>query len=311
MAEGVHIFSPATVANVGPGFDILGFAMNQPGDEIRVEKTEGDKHILVDRSGVGLPLEPEKNVATVAIDSMLDHLGSQQKFRLTFLKKIAPGSGIGSSAASSAGAVYGANVLMGNPYTSNELVTFAMKGEETASGSAHADNVAPALLGGFVLVRSYDPLDIISIPCPEQIHCSVVYPEISIATEDSRKILKTTVSLEKAVTQCGNVAGLVTGLITGNYRLISDSMHDVIAEPIRSFLIPEYENVIQAAMQAGALGCSISGSGPSIFALSKDEETAQKAGRDMGKVFANAEIGSSVFVSPVNKQGIKFLTKQS
>ena len=311
MAVGVHIFSPATVANVGPGFDILGFALNQPGDEIRVEKTEANKHILVDRSGIGLPLEPEKNVATVAIDSMLDHLGSRQKFQLTFLKKIAPGSGIGSSAASSAGAVYGANVLLGKPYTRTELVTFAMKGEETASGSAHADNVAPALLGGFVLVRSYDPLDIIPIPGPEQIYCSVVYPEISIATEDSRKILKTTVSLEKAVTQCGNVAGLVTGLITGNYRLISDSMHDVIAEPIRSFLIPEYENVIQAAMQAGALGCSISGSGPSIFALSKDEETAQKAGSDMGKVFTKAKIGSSVFVSPVNNQGIKILTKES
>lgn len=310
MAEEVHIFSPATVANVGPGFDILGFALNQPGDEILVKKAQGADHIIIDRSGVGLPLDPEKNVATVAIDSMLSKLGSRQKFQLTFLKKIAPGSGIGSSAASSAGAVFGANVLLGNPYTTEELVPFAMKGEERASGSAHADNVAPALLGGFVLIRSYEPLDIISIPGPEQIHCSVVYPEISIATEDSRKILKTTVSLEKAITQCGNIAGLVTGLITGNFRLISDSMHDVIAEPIRSFLIPEYEKVIQAALEAGALGCSISGSGPSIFALSKDEETAQAAGTEMGKVFASAEIGSSVFVSQVNKQGIKLLTKE-
>jgi homoserine kinase len=186
-----------------------------------------------------------------------------------------------------------------------------MKGEETASGSAHADNVAPALLGGFVLVRSYEPLDIICIPGPEQIHCSVVYPEISIATEDSRKILKTTVSLEKAITQCGNVAGLVTGLITGDFRLISDSMQDVIAEPIRSFLIPEYDEVKKAALEAGALGCSISGSGPSIFALSKDEETAQRTGTKMQKIFAAADIGSSVFVSQVNKQGIKLLTKES
>jgi homoserine kinase len=309
--NGVHIYSPATVANVGPGFDILGFAMNQPGDEILVEKTERDHHIIIDSSGVGLPLDPEKNVATVAIDSMLGHLGSRQKFQLTFLKKITPGSGIGSSAASSAGAVYGTNVLLGNPYTTEELVPFAMKGEETASGSAHADNVAPALLGGFVLVRSYDPLDIISIPSPEQIYCTVVYPEISIATEDSRKILKTTVSLEKAVTQCGNVAGLVTGLITGDYRLISDSMHDVIAEPIRSFLIPEYEKVKKTALKSGALGCSISGSGPSIFALSKDEETAQRAGTEMGKVFTSAEIGSSVFVSRVNKKGIKLLAEES
>ena len=311
MAEEVHIFSPATVANVGPGFDILGFAMNQPGDEILVKKTTGGDHIIVDRSGVGLPLDPEKNVATVAMDSMLSQLGSNQKFQLTFLKKIAPGSGIGSSAASSAGAVFCANVLLGNPYTTEELVPFAMKGEETASGSAHADNVAPALLGGFILIRSYEPLDIISIPGSEHIYCSVVYPEISIATEDSRKILKTTVSLEKAVTQCGNVAGLVTGLITGNFRLISDSMQDVIAEPIRSFLIPEYDKVKKAALEAGALGCSISGSGPSIFALSKDEDTARNAGSEMEKVFTAAEIGSRVFVSQVNKQGIKILTKES
>jgi len=310
MAEGVHIFSPATVANVGPGFDILGFALNLPGDEILIEKIDASDHVIADRSGVGLPLDPEKNVATVAIDAMLSQLGSRQKFHLTFLKKIAPGSGIGSSAASSAGAVFGANVLLGNPHTNEELVPFAMKGEEAASGSAHADNVAPALLGGFVLIRSYEPLDIISIPGPDQIYCSVVYPEISIATEDSRKILKTTVSLEKAITQCGNVAGLVTGLITGNFRLISDSMQDVIAEPIRSFLIPEYDDVKKSALEAGALGCSISGSGPSIFALSKDEETAQKTGIKMKKVFASADIGSSVFVSPVNKQGIKLLRKE-
>jgi homoserine kinase len=284
--------------------------MDQPGDKIHIETCPGDHHILMDKSGVGLPTDPVRNVAAVAIDAMLDQLGSRQKFRITFLKKIAPGSGIGSSAASAAGAVFGANELMGKPFTNQELVPFAMMGEKVASGSAHADNVAPALLGGFVLVRSYNPLDIIRIPGPEPLYCSVVYPEISIATEDSRKILKTTVSLEKAVTQCGNVAGLVTGLITGNYRLISDSMHDVIAEPIRSFLIPEYEKVIQSALKAGALGCSISGSGPSIFALSRDEYTAKGAGAAMQKVFAAAEIGSSVFISPVNKQGIKILSEQ-
>ena len=311
MKNGVHIYSPATVANVGPGFDILGFAMHQPGDEILLEKTNGDHHIIIDSSGVGLPLDPYKNVATVAIDSMLSQLGSRQKFHLTFLKKIAPGSGIGSSAASSAGAVFGANELLGNPFSNLELVPFAMKGEEVASGSAHADNVAPALLGGFVLIRSYAPLDIIPIPAPEQIFCCVVYPEISIATEDSRKILKTTVPLAKALIQCGNIAGLVTGLITGNFRLISNSMHDVIAEPIRSFLIPEYDKVKKAALEAGALGCSISGSGPSIFALCKDEETAKMAGKEMEKVFTQADIGSNIFISQVNMQGVKILSIKS
>jgi homoserine kinase len=308
MADALHIYAPATVANVGPGFDILGFAMNQPGDEIIIEKSKRNQHLIIDQSGVGLPLDPDKNVATIAIEAMLNQLGSQQKFQLTFLKKIVPGSGIGSSAASAAGAVYGVNILLGEPFSKTELVPFAMKGEEAASGSAHADNVAPALLGGFVLIRSYKPLDMISIPGPEEIHCVVVYPDICISTQDSRKILKTSVPLEKAVTQCGNVAGLITGLITGDFRLIGDSMHDVIAEPIRSFLIPEYDRVIDAALKSGALGCSISGSGPSIFALSRDEKSAQTAGKAMEKVFADAEIDSSIFVSQVNSQGIKILS---
>ena len=311
MVQRVKIFCPATVANVGPGFDILGFALDAPGDEIWLEISESDGHIIQNKTKVDIPLDPEKNVATVALDALLNSLGNTEKFRLTFIRKIHPGSGIGSSAASSAGAVYGANLLLGRPYSELELVQFAMKGEEAASGSAHADNVAPALLGGFVLVRSYDPLDIVRIPAPEKLYCSVVHPEISIATEDSRRILKTSVPLKTAVIQCGNVAGLITGLITGNFRLIRDSMHDVIAEPIRSFLIPEYENVKKAALKAGALGCSISGSGPSIFALSENKDTADKAGQAMKQVFSTIGIGSNLFVSQINKQGIQVLTLDS
>ena len=309
MDDAIHIFSPATVANVGPGFDILGFALNNPGDEILVEKIEGRHHVILKSTPEEIPLEPEKNVATIAVDAMLKDMGSDQKFRFTFLKKIPPGSGIGSSAASSAGAVYGANLLLGNPYRIRELIPFAMKGEEVASGSEHADNVAPALLGGFVLVRSYNPLDIINLPTPEHIYCTIVHPAISIATQDSRKILKTTVPLKTAIIQCGNVAGLVTGLITGNFRLIRDSMHDVIAEPIRAFLIPEYEKVKKAVLAAGALGCSISGSGPSIFALSDTPETAQAISAEMHRVFKEANIESNCFVSSVNHDGIRILSK--
>ena len=309
MAEGVEIFCPATVANVGPGFDILGFALDAPGDLIRMETIHSDHHIIKNKSGVALPREPEKNVATVALNAMLASLGSPQKFRLTFLEKIRPGSGIGSSAASSAGAVFAANILLNSPFRVSELVPFAMKGEEAASGSAHADNVAPALLGGFVLIRSYDPLDIVSIPGPKQIYCTVVHPEISIATEDSRKILKTNVPLKSAIIQCGNVAGLITGLITSNNRLIRDSMQDVFAEPIRSFLIPEYDKVKKAALDAGALGGSISGSGPSIFALSEDKKTAEMAGKAMKNVFSAIGIGSNVFVSQINTQGPRVLSK--
>ena len=311
MKKRVEIFCPATVANVGPGFDILGFALNAPGDVIRIERIKSDRHLVKNVTDVKIPLDPAKNVATVAMDALLKEAGSKEKFQVSFIRKIPAGSGIGSSAASSAGAVYGTNILLGSPYSEAELVPFAMKGEEVASGSAHADNVAPALLGGFVLVRSYKPLDILRIPSPEGLYCSVVHPAISIATEDSRKILKTSVSLEKAVTQCGNVAGLVTGLITGDFRLIRDSMQDVIAEPIRSFLIPEYDNVKKAALESGALGCSISGSGPSIFALSENKKTASGVVKIMENIFFEAGIGCNVFVSQVNQQGMKILAEDS
>ena len=309
MEPSVEILSPATVANVGPGFDILGFAMDFPSDILRIAMIKGNRHLIVNRTGVDLPSDPGKNVATVALDALLREIGSSQKFRITFRQKIPAGSGIGSSAASAAGAVYGANLLLGKPFDEAGLIPFAMKGEEAASGSAHADNVAPALIGGFVLVRSYDPLDVFRIPGPPHMYCTVVHPDISISTGDSRRILKTSVPLKTAVTQCGNVAGLVTGLITGNFRLIRDSMQDVIAEPIRSFLIPEYDRVKQAAMDSGALGCNISGSGPSIFALSEEKETADGAGRAMQKVFSSADIDSDVYVSQVNMQGIKVMSK--
>jgi homoserine kinase len=265
--------------------------------------------VIANETDSDIPLDPDRNVACVSLDAMLAELGSGQKFRLTFLKKIPPGSGIGSSAASSAGSVFAANLLMESPFSTRELVPFAMKGEEAASGSAHADNVAPALLGGFVLVRSYDPLDIIDIPGPEQLYCSVVHPAISIATEESRRILKASVPLKTAVTQCGNVAGLIAGLITGNLRLVRDSMHDVIAEPIRSFLIPEYENVKQAVLEKGALGCSISGSGPSVFALSETREIAERVAAEMQSIFRRAGISSHHFVSQVNRNGIRVLSK--
>jgi homoserine kinase len=309
MAKWIEIFCPATVANVGPGFDILGFALDRPGDLIRIESIPDSEHRLQNDTDVNLPLDPLKNVACVALDALLKYRGSREKFSVLFKEKIPAGSGIGSSAASAAGAVYGVNHLLGNPYSKQELVPFAMKGEEAASGSEHADNVAPVLLGGFVLVRSYEPLDIVRIPGPARLYCTVVFPDISIATEGSRKILKTSVPLKTAVTQCGNVAGLVAGLITSDFRLIRDSMQDVIAEPIRSFLIPEFDRVKKAALDSGALGCSISGSGPSIFALSENNETAVLAGEAMKEVFLGAGIDCRLYVSRVNSQGIKIIAE--
>jgi homoserine kinase len=304
MANELHVFAPATVANVAAGFDILGFALEKPGDEIRIKKTAGPGIRLVNESTfASMPLDPQRNTAGVALQAMLDHLGSEQGFEITFLKKVKPGSGIGSSAASSAAAVFGANALLNQPFTPAQLVRFAMEGERLASGSAHADNVAPALMGGFVLIRSYHPLDIIPLPTPPQLYCSIIHPQIELKTEDARKVLKKQILLEKAVEQWGNTAGLIAGLFREDYELIGRSLHDVIIEPIRSMLIPGYDAIKQSAMDAGALGCNISGSGPSLFAFSTSEQTAFSVARAMQAVCERYRIESDIYVSRVNKQG--------
>ena len=306
MSENLKIFAPATVANVACGFDVLGFALHSPGDEISIALNGNSRLELHDETPYNLPLSPEKNVSAVALQSMLDALQSKQGFTITFLSKIMPGSGVGSSAASAAAGVFGANELLGRPFTRRQLVEFAMQGERVASGSAHADNVAPALMGGFTLVRSYTPLDIIPIPHPP-VYAAVVHPQIEVRTSDSRKILRQEVPIKKAIEQWGNVAGLVAGLFTGDYALISRSLHDVIVEPVRALLIPEFYAIKQSAMEAGALGCSISGSGPSIFALCKDETTAQKVAQAMHSGFDRIGIESHTFVSPINNEGAKIV----
>ncbi len=304
MKRSVTIFSPASIANVGPGFDIMGFAINDPGDKIILEATRESSHRIINRAGFDLPLDPDKNAATVSLSAFLKKIGSRQKFRITFIEKIQPGSGIGSSAASSAASVFGANLLLNEPLIRKELVPFAMEGERTASGSAHADNVAPVLLGGFVLVRSYDPLDLIEISSPPDLFCTVIHPEIELATKESRMILKGNVPLRIAVTQAGNAAGLITGLLRSDYMLIRNSLHDVIAEPARSFLIPGFDKLKEASMKAGALGTSISGSGPSVFSLCKGRKTAAEVGKSMKKILDSMGIHSKVFVSGVNKEGV-------
>ncbi|MDR3132554.1 MAG: homoserine kinase [Prevotellaceae bacterium] len=305
----IKIFSPATVANVACGFDVLGFALHTPGDQISMALNNTGRIELHDQTPYRLPLTPEKNVTAVALQSMLDALHSQQGFTITFLSKIMPGSGVGSSAASAAAAVFGANELLGRPFTRPQLVPFAMQGERAASGTAHADNVAPALLGGFTLIRSYTPLDIIPLPHPP-LYATIVHPQIEVRTSDSRKILRQEVPIKKAIQQWGNLAGLVAGLFTNDYQLIGRSLHDVIIEPVRALLIPEFYAIKQAAIDAGALGCSISGSGPSIFALSPDEATARQAAQAMHAHFDRLGIDSHLFVSPINREGVKIMENE-
>lgn len=309
MKDVVTVFAPATIANVGPGFDIMGFAIDHPGDTISIEIIRDKSHRIVNKTPYDLPLDPDNNAATVSLSAFLDHIGSKEKFLVTFLEKIQPGSGIGSSAASSAGSVFAANLLLNEPLTRIELVQFAMQGEKTASGSAHADNVAPVILGGFVLIRSYNPLDLIKIPSPQDLFCAVVHPEIQLATKESRRILKGNVPLNVAVTQAGNVAGLITGLLTSDYELIRNSLHDVIAEPARSFLIPGFDKLKEASVKAGALGSSISGSGPSVFSLCKGRKSAEAVAKSLKKVFDSMEIPNSIFISGINHEGVHQLRK--
>ncbi len=303
--EEIKVFCPATIANVSCGFDVLGLALDSVGDEMTVRKTS-EKGIRITKViGQDLPLETENNVAGVAGLALLEKSDYDGGFEIEINKLIKPGSGIGSSAASSTGAVWAMNELLGRPFSNLELVQFAMQGEKLASNVAHADNVAPAIYGGFTLVRSYEPLDIVPIPTPSELYATVIHPQIEIKTSDSRKILKTTISMKQGIQQWGNLGGLVAGLFTNDYELIGRSLQDHIVEPIRSILIPAFDDIKTNALKAGALGSGISGSGPSIFALSKGEETAKKVAESMKETYQNIGVDFDIHISKVNSQGVK------
>lgn len=303
----IKLFCPATIANVSCGFDVLGLCLESVGDEMTITKTAEKGIRITEIIGADLPLEAERNVAGVAALALIEALNPDFGFGISITKNIKAGSGIGSSAASAAGAVFGINQLLGSPLTNTELVHYAMQGEKLASGSAHADNVAPALLGGFTLVRSYDPLDIIAIKAPDELYATVIHPQIELKTKDARSVLKENISLKKATIQCGNIAGLISGLYTEDYDLIGRSLHDELVEPVRSILIPKFAELKAAAKEAGALGGGISGSGPSVFALSKGREAAEAAGKAMAAVLAPTGVPFEVHVSAINANGIKIL----
>jgi homoserine kinase len=301
----VHAFAPATVANVSCGFDIFGFAVEQPGDEVILSFTETPGVYIrkIEGDGGRLPLEAEKNTAGVAVLAFLNAIKSDQGVEIILKKNLPLGSGMGSSAASSVAALVGINHLLGEPFLKKDLLPFAMEAERMACGSAHADNVAPSLMGGFVLIRAYDPPDVVSIPTPDNLYCTLIHPHLELNTQDSRKVLRVNITLKDAVTQWGNIAGLVAGLMKPDYNLISRSLKDVIAEPVRAMLIPGFDIIKQKAVESGALGCGISGSGPTIFALSTDEQTAHQIGKVIGREFEKFRLNSEVFVSKINPLG--------
>jgi homoserine kinase len=299
----ITVLAPATVANVVCGFDCLGFCLENPNDLMTLrlidEKTVRIKHL----DSYNLPTEAEKNVAGKALLAVLEQIEDKIGFEVEITKKIMPGSGVGSSAASAAGAVVAANKLLGERFNSNQMIALAMQGEMVASGSKHADNIAPCVLGGFTLVRAVEPMDVISIEYPP-LFATVIHPRIEIKTSYAREILPKEVPLKSAIRQWSDVGSLVAGLQKGDYHLIARSMQDFIVEPVRKTLIPHFDDLKSESLRAGALGGGISGAGPSVFMFSENLATAEKVAETMRSVYAQTSIGFDIYISPINSRGV-------
>lgn len=302
----VKLKVPATVANLVCGFDILGMAVHDPYDEMEFRLLDTPEIIIKHTDSFGLPEEPSGNVAGIVLLKIQEYFNLKNGFEVIIHKHIKPGSGLGSSAASAAGAAFGANILLENKLSKEEMVYFAMFGEELASGVRHADNIAPCIYGGITLVKSTNPIDIIPLNSPD-LFVTAVHPQVEVKTSDARQILKKNITLKSAVEQWGNIAGLVAGIQKNDFPLIGRSLNDVIIEPIRSILIPKFDEIKTRSLQLRALGGGISGSGPSVFMLSEQEETAEKIAQMMKSVYDEIEIESPVYVSKINPAGIQIV----
>jgi len=311
-AKEVKVFASATIANLSCGFDILGLALENPGDVVTVRVVENPgvviKKIIGDHNR--LPSDPQKNTAGVAVIEYLNHLNLKEGVEIEIEKNLPLGSGMGSSGASAVAALWGINSLMGNKLTLREMLPFAMEAERAACGSAHADNVAPALFGGLVLIRSYDPLNIVKLPFPKNIYIVLIHPHIEIKTKEARKILPEKILLKKAVAQWGNIGGFIAGIYTGDYDLIKRSMVDLIVEPVRGRLIPHFFEAKNIAEKNGAIGYGISGSGPSIFAFCPDQKTAANLSKILKSFYDKKSIKNEVYISKINNKGPKILREK-
>jgi len=302
----VKVLSPATVSNVVCGFDCLGFALEGPRDEMTVRKIDEPLVRIINRDDYGLPDDPAKNVAGVALRALIGTAQIDFGFEVEITKHIKPGSGIGSSSASSCGAVVAANRLLNDRFSKIELVDFAMEGEKLASGAKHADNVAPCIFGGFTLVRSVEPLDIVTLDFPP-LFATVIHPQIEIKTSEARAILPQMVPLKDAVRNWSNLGSFVAALAKGDHELLSRSMDDMIVEPARKSLIPKFDEVKAASLAAGALGGGISGSGPSIFMLSKTHDAAEMVETAMHDLYSKTGIEFNIYLSKICPEGVRFI----
>ena len=306
----IKIFSPASIANLSCGFDILGVCLNDIGDEITVRKTKEKGIKILKVTGQKLTLDVNKNVAGVSALALLKETNVDCGFEIEIHKGIKPGSGIGSSAASSAGSVFAINELIGKPYSSKELIKFALEGEKIASGAAHADNVSAVLLGGFIFVRDSLNFDIFKLKTPIDLAFTILHPQIEVKTSESRALLQRPITLDKMITQSANLGAFISGLYNEDYNLISRSIKDVVVEPIRSILIPEFDKLKEISLSNNALGFGISGSGPSVFALSKGIINAKKIGDLLKNKYKKTGIPFDIHTSNINEKGIKIITKK-
>lgn len=306
MSRTVKVFAPATVANVVCGYDVLGFALDNPGDEVIMRLTDSPGIVLKKITGDNgrLPLAITQNTVSVSVQHYLNYIDEpNQGVEIELTKKMPIGSGLGSSSASTVAGLFAINKLFDNVLNPRELIPFAMKGEELACGFGHADNVAPAILGGFVLIRSYDPLDIIQLPYPENLYCAIIFPHVDVPTRDAREMIRKKIDLKDAVTQWGNIAGLISGLFMKDNALIARSMHDVLIEPTRAILIPNFYTMKQIALENGALSFGISGSGPSVFAFADTPQIAEKINTALQQHLQSLNIGCNTYLSPINATG--------
>ncbi|HOY15009.1 MAG TPA: homoserine kinase [Saprospiraceae bacterium] len=306
MAKAIKVFAPASVANVAVGFDILGFALDKPGDEIIIR--EGSKPGLVITEITGakgkLPMDVLKNTAGYSAHRLLEKLGALDvPLEMEIHKKMPFGSGLGSSAASAVGGVFGVNEFLKTGLSKYDILRFAVEGEEIADGAFHADNVAPSLLGGMVLIRDNESLDVKKLPIPKGLFVCVIYPHIEVLTRESRGILKKEVSFKSTISQTGNLAAFVAGMFTSDFDLIGRSLKDEIVEPQRAHLIPNFYDVKEMALKEGALGFSISGAGPSMFAMCTDSLMADTIGAKAAEIMKTSKIKTDLFVSGINLEG--------
>ena len=311
ILDQVRVFAPATVANMICGFDILGFAVDAPGDEVTMYRSAepGVRIRSIQGDDGRLPMDPDKNTVSACVKMLLQHLSIDQEIgiEIDLVKHMPIGSGLGSSSASTVAGLFAVNELLGQPLSKTELLPFCVEGERLACGHGHADNVAPALFGGITLIRGYEPLDIINLPVPADLYAGIVFPKVDVPTRDARQLIREKVALKDAVTQWGNIAGLIAGLYENDYELIGRSMKDVLIEPTRAILIPDFYVMKDMAMELGALSFGISGSGPSVVAITNKKETAAEITEKINAHLTTKEIESFTYVSAVNTVGPKII----